>query len=119
MSMMRFEWIVTPEDHLSALYDSQAARIQAAIYRLALRRAPEIENWMKSNARWTDRTGNARQTLHSEVYQLYNEILIVLGHGVDYGAYLEVVSGGWFAIVTPALDYWGPIIMQDVQRLLG
>lgn len=119
MSIVRFEWAVTPEQHLSALTDAYIARIKQAIYALALRRATEIENWMKANARWTDRTGNARQTLHKEVYQLYNETLIVLAHGVDYGMYLETVSGGYFAIVTWALDYWGPIIMRDVQKLLG
>jgi hypothetical protein len=117
--MLRFEWMVTPEEHLTTLFDNQAMRIRQAIRVLAQRRSAEIENWMKSNARWTDRTGNARQTLHTEVYQMYTETLIVLAHGVDYGAYLETVSGGHYAIVTWALDYWGPIIMQDVQRLLG
>lgn len=117
--MVQFTWTTPPTSAFKRFFQAYTEEIRRTAMAIALRRAPEIENWMKENAVWEDRTGNARQTLYTEVNNLYGvAVEIVLSHGVDYGQYLEVVSGGVYAIVGPALDYWGRIVWNDVRNLM-
>lgn len=116
---MPFQWDRTPVDAFSAGMDAYEAALYQSIYTICLRRKPEIENWMKANAPWTDRTGNARQTLHVEVMATIHQITTELAHGMYYGIYLERKNAGRYAIVTPAVDHWTPILMADAQALLG
>jgi len=117
-----FKWEVTPEQAFGDLMEQYGDDIHAAIKQLANRYAPEIEAWMKSNAKWTDRTGNARQSLSTEVEELSSiAIGIVLGYGndLDYGIFLELSNGGVWAIIGPALDYFAPKVWADVQALFS
>jgi hypothetical protein len=116
---MSFTWQVEPEAAFTEFADEYSKALHTAVYQLALRYAPEIETWMKANAVWTDRTGNARQTLYSEVQDLTDSVLIAFGHGVDYGIFLELANAGRFAIVNPALDFFAPKIWADVRRLIN
>jgi hypothetical protein len=117
-----FQWTVTPEQAFGDLTNAYIAAIRRGIRALADRRAPEIEAWMKSNAVWTDRTSNARQSLYSDVEQVSLDMVhIILAYGatIDYAIYLELANAGRFSIITPALDYWGPQIWRDVQAMLS
>lgn len=115
---MPFKWSVTPERAFDDLMTQYQKDIHNAIMQLANRWAPEIEAWMKSNAKWTDRTGNARQTLHTEVEEVSSIMIgIIMAHGVDYGIFLELSNGGVWAIIGPALDYFAPKVWDDVQAL--
>jgi hypothetical protein len=80
--------------------------------------APEVENWMKSNAPWTDRTGNARNGLAARAYQDKDGHGIILYHQVPYGIWLEIRFNGEYAIIGPALQYWGPLVMSGVKDML-
>jgi hypothetical protein len=114
-----FEWDVTPEVAFEALTRAYVLAIRQGLNAIANRRAPEIEAWMKQNAIWTDRTGNARQTLNTEVRQLGATMVeIRLAHGVEYGQYLEYSNAATYAIITPALDFWAPVVWADVQAML-
>lgn len=113
-------WSVTPEQAFTELTQAYVAAIRHGIRALADRRAPEIEAWMKQNAVWTDRTGNARQTLNTEVEQMGADMVaIILAHGVEYGIWLELSHGGAYSVISPALDYFGPLIWRDVQAMLS
>lgn len=115
---MSFSWDVRPTQAWPALSDWYIAAIRRGVYQIARRRAPEIEAWMKDNAPWTDRTGNARQTLTAEAEEVSLDMVsIILAHGMDYGIWLELAHGGAWAIIGPALDHWGPIIWGDVVAL--
>lgn len=116
---MPFKWSVTPEQAFGDLADDYNTAVNNAVYALAQRYEPEIEAWMKSNASWTDRTGNARQTLHAKAAQdlAYDLVAIFFRHGMEYGKYLELSNGGRYAIIGPALDHFGPKIWADVQAL--
>lgn len=116
---MPFEWVTTPVDAVTAGMSEYERALYQAIYTICLRRKPEIENWMKANAPWTDRTGNARQTLHVDVEATVGAIALYLAHGMHYGIYLETKHAGRYAIVTPAVEHWTPIIMADVRAVLG
>ena len=115
---MSFDWQTTPEDAFTALYDAYTAKVHQAVFAIMTARAPEIENWMKENALWQDRTANARQTLWAQAIDGITEVVILLSHGVDYGFWLEVQGAGKWGILNPAIDHWFPIIMADLQRLL-
>jgi hypothetical protein len=117
---MSFQWQVTPQDAFGGLAANYVAAIRQAVGLLAQRWAPTIEAWMKQEAVWQDHTGNARQTLHSEVEGLGTDMItIILAHGMSYGIYLELSHGGRFSVIGPALDHFGPLIWQDVVALFA
>lgn len=117
---MSFEWQITPEAAFGQLTAAYAQAIRNGVRQIARRRAPEIEAWMKNNARWTDRTGNARQTLHTEVEDMaFDMVTILLEHGVEYGVYLELSHGGVWGILGDAVDTWGPVVWADVRAMLN
>jgi hypothetical protein len=72
---------------------------------------------MKSNAKWTDRTGNARQGLNADVQVSTNNVAIVLYHTVPYGVFLEVRWGGRYAIILPAMQYGGPLFVAAIGKM--
>lgn len=116
---MSFQWDVTPDMAFMQLTDAYIAAIQRGVRAIANRYAPEIESHMKAHALWVDRTGNARQTLHTAVEELSLDMVeIILSHGVDYGIYLELSNAGRFAIIAPTIDVFGPRIWADVQAML-
>lgn len=118
---MPFRWIVSPEVAWPALATAYVAAIRAGVLSIANRYAPEIETWMKQNAIWTDRTGNARQALYSEVIEFVEIISIEMAYRADleYGIWLELANAGRFAIIGPALDYFAPRVWADVQSMLS
>lgn len=67
------------------------------------RAAAAAEAYMQANARWTDRTGKAREGLHAEVLRTDTAFVLSMGHGfdVEYGIWLETRHNGRFAIVIP------------------
>ena len=78
--------------------------------------ATKSETWMRTNARWTDRTTNARNGLFGTVLDNgVNSWVLLLSHGVDYGIWLEVIESGKYAIVRPAWLRTN----REVMRLLA
>jgi hypothetical protein len=115
-----FSWLVRPSEAFPPLAEAQARAMHRGVRALADAYAPQIEVWMKQEAPWTDRTGNARQTLFGEVQEVVNQMVaVVIGHGVDYGIYLELKNAGRYAIVNPALDFWAPRLWADVVAMLS
>ncbi len=105
----------------AGLYNSLrdgAKNLNGEVDAILQRYAPEIENWMKNNARWTDQTGAARNGLGARFYSDRSNKGIVLFHQVPYGIWLEVRFSGRYAIVVPALEHWGPIVLGGTTGLL-
>lgn len=76
-----------------------------------------MEAYAKTNAPWTDRTGNARQGLHGGVeLRAENELVLFLSHGVEYGIWLELANAGKYAIVGPTADVHLNRIRSTVMR---
>ena len=73
---------------------------------------------MKAKAPWRNRTWNARNTLWAEAdsrpgfYQLY------MGHGMEYGIYLEKSNGGKFQIIMPTLIATARAFMESLEEML-
>ncbi len=115
-----WEWIRNIQAWANQFTQDVIDALEQALSQIVDKYAPQIESWMKANAKWTDRTANARQALRGDtekiVRQSYN---IVLTHGVEYGKWLELANQGRYSIIQPALDYWTPIIMAEVARVIA
>ncbi len=67
--------------------------------------------YMKDSAPWTDRTGNARSGLNAKANITEDYAELVLAHSVYYGIFLEVCNSGKYAVIGPAVDYIGKLLM--------
>lgn len=93
-------------------------KVRRAAWIAASSMAPEVENYMKLNAPWTDQTTNARNGLAARAYQDHDETGIVLFHQVSYGIFLETRFNGRYAIINPAIEAMSPKVMARFDRLL-
>ena len=94
-------------------------RVIAAIHATAERKALEGEDWMKTNARWTDRTGHARQGLFGKVTINPTHIIVWYAHTMSYGVALELARSGKYAILKPAAKKFQPEFMKEVKEVAG
>jgi hypothetical protein len=78
--------------------------------------------YMKEKAPWTDRTGNARQTLSAFARHQFGGPFAVheihLHGGVPYQIWLEVRHGGRFSIIGKAVKYQGLALMNQLSGLV-
>jgi hypothetical protein len=94
------------------------ARLNRGISGLMLANAPRVQDYARTNAKWTDRTGNARQGLFSRYSGKDGVHQIDLYHTVSYGIWLEVRWAGKFAIISPTITAEGQRIMGQIKGLL-
>lgn len=95
-----------------------AKQVMDAALVTAHRSAPDVENYMKTNAPWQDQTSNARNGLTARAFQEGETIGIDLAHSVPYGIYLEARFSGRYAIIEPTVLAMGPVVMRRFERLL-
>ena len=116
----RFEWQrgASPADLADGARD-YARRLFAAMLDLGRYFAGRIESYAKRNARWTDRTTNARSGLTARALPIAAGVVIVLFHTVEYGPLLELANAGKYAIVLESLQQHHPGIMAALRRLVA
>lgn len=78
-----------------------------------------LESWMRANAPWEDRTGEARRQLDAFTTPSAAKVWLTVAHGVEYGVYLETLHQGRFAILWPALRMNWPLIQTDLCAALS
>lgn len=105
------------EGNMAAKLNQFGPKVKRGMVAAANYTAPRAEAWMKTNAKWTDRTGNARNGLGASVQVSTNRVAIVLYHSVPYGVFLEVRWGGRYAVIEPAMAQFGPEFVNAIQRL--
>lgn len=79
---------------------------------------PQLENYARINAPWTDQTANARNGLVAQSGKEGDTHFIVLAHRVPYGIWLEVRWSGRYAIIGPTVETYGPKVMHTLERIL-
>lgn len=94
-------------------------RVEKAIVALMAFEAPRVESYAKSNAPWTDQTGNARGSLTGRPFSRGHTHGIRLSHGAPYGIWLEVRFSGRYAIIAPTIQAMGPQVMTTASQLFG
>lgn len=116
---MSFIWHVPPEQGIGPVHDAAVIRARQIVYQLMLSYKPRIEAWMKQNARWQDRTANARQGLYAEVEEFATSVSLIADHSLWYGWFLETRHAGRYAIIAPAIDHFYPQIVADLRRIFA
>lgn len=81
--------------------------------------ANRVESLAQAQASWSDRTGDARAGLKAGVESDHGDIVLTLGHTVEYGLWLEVIQNGKFAIIMPTLEREAPGIITDAVRKIA
>ena len=94
-----------------------ADKRKAAVIVLAQNWAGQLEGQAKDNAPWTDRTGNARNGLFGNIAIGKDEVVIRLGHSMDYGIFLELARDGRYAILSPIMNKATPDIYKTYKKL--
>lgn len=79
----------------------------------------QMDAFMKANAPWDDRTGEARRTLHSRIFQQMDEFTIIAGHGVWYGYWLEKKWSGKYGILQKTLNTFDHRFRQGLRDLIN
>ena len=98
---------------------SMSTRADAAVRMFAEQGATKMRSSAQRNAKWTDRTGSARQRLNAYVSATANGYRITLAHGVDYGIWLELAHEKRFAIIPQTINQVGTAeIMPAFERFL-
>lgn len=93
------------------------SRVDSAALAAAKDGGKEMESWMKTNARWQDITGQARQGLGVHVQHTAGSgIEITAFNSAPHGVFLELRWGGRYAIIRPAVDYFARRIISQVQK---
>jgi hypothetical protein len=84
---------------------------------------PHAENFARSNAPWTDRTGNARNGLfvaHEKEPMVVHRLITY--HTMPYGLWLEVRWSGRYAIIGPTMFHIAPqlsiVLAESVKRAI-
>lgn len=80
-----------------------------------------IETHMKHHAPWRDRTTNARNGLFAVAKKASKYLfVIVLGHIVDYGVYLEegTQHAKAYPIIGPTITEYAPKVIGTLTKIL-
>jgi hypothetical protein len=112
-----FRWDIPPSVMVDKLSDYKKNLLQA-IFQLGKVFAARMEAYARSNARWTDRTGNARQGLTGKAVKTAAGVIIYLFHKMTYGIWLEIAHAGKYAIILETLETHHPEIMTNLERLV-
>jgi hypothetical protein len=94
-------------------------RLDRGVAGIVKQRSHIAEEWMRTNAPWTDRTGNARSGLSSttEHEPKVHHTLVLFGR-VPYQIWLEIRFAGRYAIIIPAILDQGPKMMRTMVKLI-
>ena len=102
---------------LIANTEEYGVRVDAAIGLIMERSGDQAVAYMKVNAPWTDRTGNARSGLDKAVFRQGRRWVLNLFGRANYQIYLEKSNGGKYAIIGPTILIWGPRTMRMFSGL--
>lgn len=123
----RVVWIEPPANMARAL-DQYGVKVFDAILAVADFIATKMQNHARQQAKWQDRTGNARSGLFAVAAKkergaggqflaaAERTVEIYLSHGstIEYGKWLELAHGGRYAIIWPTIYRHLP----ELKRLL-
>lgn len=104
---------------LKGLADAEL-KLKFALEAYAKTSAAKLENYAKRNARWTDRTGDARNRLKGDSEAYGSGYRLSLAQGVTYGIWLEFAHERKYAIIEETINIVGSKdIMPGLAQLFG
>lgn len=95
------------------------SKMWAALEIYADTSAQLLESSAKDNARWENRTGEARRRLRGSSGRVAKGFQLTLAHGVDYGIFLELAMEKRYSIIPETIDRVGTFeIMPGLKNLM-
>lgn len=74
----------------------------------------------KDVAKWTDRTGHARQGLKGGfLWRNIQQAIIYIAHRVDYGVFLELAHEKRFACLKPTVNKFRNPVLEKLKRIMN
>lgn len=99
---------------------SYADTVKFAIKQVANYWKAVFERYAKEEAVWTDRTANARQSLHAWVEDTKDDLVtLYLSHGMEYGVHLETSYASRWAIIWPTIEAHLTRIAKMLKGIFG
>ena len=93
-------------------------KMDAALGALMEFESGKVQDYMRTNAPWIDRTSNARGGLFAVAKNSIGQHAIVCYHTVQYGIWLEVAHGGKYRIILPTIQLEGRRVMGSIRGLM-
>lgn len=78
----------------------------------------QMEEWARHNHHWENRTRAAQDGLTAYTAETKDEILIGVGHTVEYGRYLETAHDGKHGVLRPMLEHFEPIVKAGLGKVI-
>lgn len=78
----------------------------------------KLERDAKINAKWTDRTGNARNSIQGNFKWENDNAVIILSGNVYYFVYLELAMEKRWSILKPTVDKNSSEIINGYRKLM-
>lgn len=114
----RITWTRDPADLGRAISEYGDRVVYSTLVSHLQTQARLIEDQMKREAPWQNRTGEARRKLSATVEVDGQRVNLYLSHGAAHGVFLELSNGGRYAIVGPTTMKSGPALMRSLQGLM-
>lgn len=111
-------WNIDPVEYMAAVVAERIDAIEQDVVRLIDDLTTQVEAWMKANARWTDRTGNARAGLYADIEHVVHQgVYLLMSHDVtlDYTWFLE--ANPRTALLGDTADHWWPVILRGAMEI--
>lgn len=115
----RIDWTRTPQELGQAIVQYGNDLVYNALVAYLKEKGPEIAAQMQREATWTDRTGQARRELRTEVEVNGTKITLCLITGAPHGVYLELRWGGRYAVVSPTIPRAGVEIGSELKQRMA
>jgi len=114
-------WTIDPAAYMAAVVQNRIDAIEQDVVALIDGLTEQVTAYMQANARWTDRTGDARRGLWSDIdHVVHQAVYLLMSHDVtlDYSWYLETVSSGRYEILSSTSDHFWPVLYRGVLEIL-
>ncbi len=93
------------------------ATVKAAIGLYADTAAKKMEAEAKQNASWTDRSGDARNSIQGDFGWKGKHAVISLSGNMDYSVFLELAMEKKYAILVPTIKRNAPEVLKAYRRI--
>lgn len=95
-------------------------KMRAGLLLITKQVAVKMQDWARTNAKWTDQTGNARKGLKASAeWENYIELVVKMSHSVDYGTWLELAHERKYSILEPAIDKYKDEFIREWEKIIN
>lgn len=117
MANMEFSLSIK-DDEVSEVLDSAEKKLNNCLKTLGGTAGAKMESYAKTNRKWTDRTGNARQGLVGSTELTSEYLMADISHQMDYGVFLELSHQKKYAILEESLEQYYPEFEDAIGTLI-